>query len=122
MTDVGNSAIALGISPAASEKDKVHLIASAGTRTSPAKLHAEHHPLDLRHLVPVQLDRHVVTKAGNDSWYFITADYAFGHAIERDTTRFVEAAGGKVLGASRYPLQTTDFSAFLLQAQATRPR
>ncbi|RYJ01889.1 MAG: ABC transporter permease, partial [Acetobacteraceae bacterium] len=60
---------------------------------------------------------------GGDSWYFITADYAFGHAIERDTTRFVEAAGGKMLGASRYPFpQTTDFSAFLLQAQASRAK
>ena len=62
-------------------------------------------------------------KAGGDTWYFITADYAFGHALERDTSNFVKAAGGKVLGAVRTPFPaTTDFSAFLLQAQAAQPK
>jgi branched-chain amino acid transport system substrate-binding protein len=61
-----------------------------------------------------------VVKTGGDSWYFITADYAFGHALERDTGNFVKAQGGRVLGSSRYPFPaTTDFSAFLLQAKAS---
>jgi branched-chain amino acid transport system substrate-binding protein len=59
-------------------------------------------------------------KAGGDSWYFITADYAFGHQLQQDTTSFITAAGGKVLGSSAYPFpQTTDFSSFLLQAQSS---
>jgi len=61
-----------------------------------------------------------VTKAGGKSWYFITADYAFGHALQRDATKFIEAAGGKVLGQAAHPLGTTDFSSFLLQAQASK--
>ncbi|MDA8251582.1 MAG: ABC transporter substrate-binding protein, partial [Rhodospirillales bacterium] len=61
-----------------------------------------------------------LVKSGGTSWYFITADYAFGHALQRDTTQFVESAGGKVLGASAYPFPGThDFSSFLLQAQAS---
>jgi len=124
VTDVGNSAIALGINPVCVEKDKIHLNASAGTSELTAKsctpntIHWSYDTWCLSNTTGTAL-----TKAGNDSWYFITADYAFGHAIERDTTRFVEAAGGKVLGASRYPFpQTTDFSAFLLQAQASRAK
>jgi branched-chain amino acid transport system substrate-binding protein len=60
-----------------------------------------------------------IVKQGGDSWFFITADYAFGHALERDTADAVKAAGGKVLGAVRVPLNTQDFSSFLLQAQAS---
>jgi branched-chain amino acid transport system substrate-binding protein len=57
------------------------------------------------------------------SWYFITADYAFGHQLERDTGGFVQRAGGRVLGSARYPFPgTTDFSSFLLQAQASRAK
>ncbi len=61
-----------------------------------------------------------VTKAGGKTWYFITADYAFGEALQRDTTRFLEAAGGRVVGSVRHPLGTADFSSFLLQAQASK--
>jgi len=124
VTDVGNSAIALGINPVCVEKDKVHLNASAGTSDltgracTPNTIHWSYDTWCLSNTSGTAL-----TKAGGDTWYFITADYAFGHAIERDTTRFVEAAGGKMLGASRYPFpQTTDFSAFLLQAQASRAK
>ncbi len=121
VTDVGNSAIALGINPVCVEKDKVHLNASAGTSDltgracTPNSLHWSYDTWCLSNTSGTAL-----TKAGGDRWYFITADYAFGHAIERDTTRFIEAAGGKMIGASRYPFpQTTDFSAFLLQAKAS---
>ena len=63
-----------------------------------------------------------MVKTGGDTWFFITADYAFGHALERDTTAVVEANGGKVLGRVRAPLNTSDFSSFLLQAQASKAK
>jgi branched-chain amino acid transport system substrate-binding protein len=63
-----------------------------------------------------------VVKAGGDSWFFLTADYAFGHALERDTTAVVTANGGKVLGAVNVPLNNPDFSSFLLQAQASKAK
>ena len=124
VTDVGNSAIALGINPVCVERDKVHMNASAGTSEltgracTPNSVHWSYDTWCLSNTSGT-----AITKGGGDSWYFITADYAFGHAIERDTTRFVETAGGRMLGASRYPFpQTTDFSAFLLQAQASRAK
>jgi len=63
-----------------------------------------------------------LTKAGGDSWFFLTADYAFGHALERDTAATVMASGGKVLGGVKHPLNTADFSSFLLQAQASKAK
>jgi branched-chain amino acid transport system substrate-binding protein len=63
-----------------------------------------------------------LAQQGGDTWYFITADYAFGHALERDTSGFVREGGGRVLGSVRHPLNTTDFSSFLLQAQASRAK
>ena len=63
-----------------------------------------------------------LTKVGGDSWFFLTADYAFGHALERDTAGVVTATGGKVLGAVRHPLNTSDFSSFLLQAQSSKAK
>jgi branched-chain amino acid transport system substrate-binding protein len=61
-------------------------------------------------------------KDGGDSWFFLTADYAFGHALEADVTAVVKAAGGKVLGSVRHPLSTQDFSSFLLQAQGSKAK
>jgi branched-chain amino acid transport system substrate-binding protein len=63
-----------------------------------------------------------LVKQGGDSWFFVTADYAFGHALERDTSAFVIAGGGKVLGSVRHPLNTSDFSSALLQAQASKAK
>jgi branched-chain amino acid transport system substrate-binding protein len=63
-----------------------------------------------------------LTKAGGDTWFFLTSDYAFGHALERDTAAIVTASGGKVLGAVRHPLNTSDFSSFLLQAQSSKAK
>lgn len=63
-----------------------------------------------------------LTKAGGNTWFFLTADYAFGHALERDTSAVVTASGGKVLGAVRHPLNTSDFSSFLLQAQSSKTK
>ena len=61
-------------------------------------------------------------KAGGDSWFFLTADYAFGAALERDTTAVITANGGKVVGGVKHPLNTSDFSSFLLQAQASKAK
>ena len=63
-----------------------------------------------------------IVKQGGDSWYFITADYLFGHSVERDTSEIVKAAGGKVLGSSRHPLNSSDFSSYLLQAQQSKAK
>src|ERR1700716_4126900 len=63
-----------------------------------------------------------LTKAGGDSWFFLTADYAFGHALERDTAAVVTANGGKVLGGGKHPINTSEFSSFLLQAQASKAK
>ena len=63
-----------------------------------------------------------VAKSGGDSWFFLTADYAFGQALERDTTAVVTANGGKILGSVRHPLNSSDFSSFLLQAQASKAK
>jgi len=63
-----------------------------------------------------------VVKQGGDTWFFLTADYAFGHSLQRDVTRFVEQAGGKVLGSVKHPLSSSDFSSFLLQAQASKAK
>ena len=61
-------------------------------------------------------------KTGGDTWFFLTADYAFGHALERDTAAVVVKNGGKVLGQVRHPFPATDFSSFLLQAQASKAK
>jgi branched-chain amino acid transport system substrate-binding protein len=63
-----------------------------------------------------------VVKQGGDTWFFLTADYAFGHSMQRDVTRFVEEAGGKVLGSVKHPLSSSDFSSYLLQAQASKAK
>ncbi len=61
-------------------------------------------------------------EAGGDSWFFLTVDYAFGYALEKDTSEYVKAKGGKVLGAVRTPLNASDFSSFLLQAQSSKAK
>ena len=63
-----------------------------------------------------------VLKQGGDSWFFITADYAFGHSLEKDTTDVLKSGGGKVLGSIKHPLNTSDFSSFMLQAQASKAK
>ena len=83
---------------------------------------AQHRALDLRHLGARQRHRRAMVKTGGDTWFFITADYAFGKALERDTAEVVEANGGKVLGQVRHPFPGTDFSSFLLQAQASKAK
>jgi len=122
--DVPTSSVALAINQIAREKNKVFLNSGAatsdltGAQCSPNTVHWTYDTWMLAKGTGA-----AIVRTGGDSWYFITADYAFGHALQRDTTRFVEAAGGRVLGAARYPFPaTTDFSAFVLQAQASRAK
>ena len=124
IADLPNSAVALAVSQVAREKNKVVVgsgvgsTAFTGAQCSPNSVQFTY---DTYMLAKGTGD--ALVKQGADTWYFITADYAFGHALQADTARFVEAAGGKVLGAARYPFPaTTDFSSFLLGAQATRPK
>ena len=121
IVNVGNSAVALACKPLIETKDKVALITSAGSSNltgancSANWVHWAWDSWCLAHSTATSL-----VKTGGDKWFFVTADYAFGHAAQADATKFVEAAGGKVLGAVRYPYgTTTDFSSFLLQAQSS---
>ncbi|TCZ56310.1 ABC transporter substrate-binding protein [Roseicella aquatilis] len=122
--EVNNSAIAFAIAGLVQEKNKVQVNSGAlsaaitGDRCSANTIHWTADTYMLANAVGT-----ATVKAGGDSWYFITADYSFGHQMERDLTRFVQGAGGKVLGAARFPFPgTTDFSSFLVQAQASRAK
>ena len=124
LVQVGNTAVALAANTVAREKDKVHLNTGAlssvltGAQCSPNLVHG---PLDTWAMGHTTAN--ALTKAGGDSWFFVTADYAFGHALQEDASQFVRSAGGKVVGAVRHPFPgTTDFAAFLLQAQASRAK
>ena len=121
--DVPTSSVALAVSDVAREKNKVFLISGAassdltGAKCTPNNVHWTYDTWMLAHGTGTAL-----VKTGGDTWFFLTADYAFGHALERDTTAVVQAAGGKVLGAVKHPLNTQDFSSFLLQAQASKAK
>jgi branched-chain amino acid transport system substrate-binding protein len=124
VVDVPGSAIALAINTLAREKNKVFLNSGAatsdltGAACAPNTIHWTYDTYMLANGTGAALAR-----AGGDTWFFITADYAFGHALQRDTTTFVERAGGRVLGAARYPFpQTTDFASFLARAQSSRAK
>jgi branched-chain amino acid transport system substrate-binding protein len=124
IVDVPASSAALAVAGIAREKNKVFLGSSPGTvdltgsQCSPNTVHWTYDTWMLANSTGAAL-----VQAGGDSWFFITVDYAFGHSVEAETTRFVQAAGGQVLGSARYPFPgTTDFSAFLLRAQASRAK
>jgi branched-chain amino acid transport system substrate-binding protein len=119
--DVPNSGVSLAIAGVAHEKNKIFMADGPATsdltggKCNANTIHWVYDTWMLAHSTGGAL-----VKAGGDSWYFITADYAFGHALQRDTTGFITGAGGKVLGASAYPFPgTQDFSSFLLQAQSS---
>jgi branched-chain amino acid transport system substrate-binding protein len=121
ITNVGNSSVALGARTVVENKDKVALITSAGSSDLTGKscstnmLHWSWDSWCLAHSTATSLVR-----TGGDKWFFVTADYAFGHAAQADATKFVELAGGKVLGFVRYPYGAiSDFSSFLLRAQSS---
>ena len=118
LLDVPTSSVALAVQSVARDKNKVYVNASAGStvltgaQCSPNMVHWTFDTFMLSHSTGAAM-----VKKGGDSWFFVTADYAFGQQLQKDTTALVQAAGGKVLGAAPYPFpETTDFSAFLVQA------
>ncbi|HEX2890821.1 ABC transporter substrate-binding protein, partial [Vineibacter terrae] len=123
ITGIGTSSVALAVRKIAQEKGKIDINTGAASvdLTGPAcSATGAHWVYDTYALAHVTGS--AVVKSGGDSWYFLTADYAFGHALERDVTAVVTAAGGKVLGGVKHPLSTQDFSSFLLQAQASKAK
>src|SRR5579884_3091637 len=123
ITDLTTSSVALAVQEVAREKNKVILITGAassdltGKACAPTSVHWMYDTVALANGTGT-----AVVKAGGDTWFFITADYAFGHALERDTSEVVKANGGKVLGDVKVPLNTADFSSYLLQAQASKAK
>jgi branched-chain amino acid transport system substrate-binding protein len=123
ITDVPNSGVALAVNEVSREKNKVFLVANAatsdltGAKCSPNTIHWTYDTWMLGNATGK-----AVVKTGGDTWFFLTADYAFGQALERDTTNVVVSNGGKVLGSVRHPLNTSDFSSFLLQAQSSKAK
>jgi branched-chain amino acid transport system substrate-binding protein len=123
IVDVPNSGVALAVNEVAREKNKPFLVSGAassdltGAKCSPDTIHWTYDTWMLANGTGKAL-----VKTGGDTWFFITADYAFGHALERDTTAVVVANGGKVLGSVNVPLNNADFSSFLLQAQQSKAK
>jgi branched-chain amino acid transport system substrate-binding protein len=123
IVDVPNSGVALAINEVAREKNKALLLSGpassdlTGAKCSPDTIHWTYDTWMLANGTGKAL-----VKTGGDTWFFITADYAFGHALERDTTAVVQANGGKVLGSVNVPLNTSDFSSYLLQAQTSKAK
>ena len=123
VTDVLNSAVALAVAKVTQEKNRIMINAgAASTRLTNEDCtpNTVHYVYDTYALASGP--GKAVTKAGGDSWFFLTADYAFGVSLEKDTTDAVKAAGGKVLGSVKHPLNASDFSSFLLQAQASKAK
>jgi len=121
--DLASSGVGLAIANLAKEKNVVNLNSgSASSDLTGAQCSPKHRALGLRHLDARQRHRQGAGESGGDSWFFLTADYAFGHALERDTAAVVVANGGKVLGAVKHPLNNADFSSFLLQAQSSKAK
>ncbi len=123
IVDVPNSGVALAVSQVANQKNKVFLVSgAAASDLTGAKCNANtiHWTYDTWMLA--NGTGTAIVKTGGDTWFFLTSDYAFGHALERDTAAAVEKAGGKIVGKVRHPLNTNDFSSFLLQAQASKAK
>ena len=120
IVDVPNSGVALALSELIKEKNKVFINSGAaasdltGAKCSPNTIHWTYDTWALANGTGS-----AIVKRGGTSWFFITADYAFGAALERDTAKVVKENGGTVVGAVKAPLNTQDFSAFLLQAQSS---
>jgi branched-chain amino acid transport system substrate-binding protein len=121
--DTPNSGVALAVSQIAATKNKIFIVsgAAASDLTGPkCNANTIHWTYDTWMLA--NGTGSALVKTGGDTWFFLTSDYAFGHALERDTMAAVEKAGGKVLGKVRHPINTNDFSSFLLQAQASKAK
>jgi branched-chain amino acid transport system substrate-binding protein len=123
IVDVPTSSVALAVEAVSRDRHKIVLFSGpassdiTGKFCSPYAVHWTYDTYTLAHVTGGAM-----VKAGGDSWFFITADYAFGHALERDTAAVVTAAGGKVLGDVPVPINNQDFSSFMLQAQASKAK
>ncbi len=120
ITELTTSSVALAVQAIAKEKKKIDMVVGAATARltgDSCSPYGFHWAFDTRALA-VGTGGQLV-KEGGGTWYFLTADYAFGHQLEKDTADIVKLSGGKVLGAVRHPLNTVDFSSFFLQAQAS---
>jgi branched-chain amino acid transport system substrate-binding protein len=123
IVDVPTSSVALAVNEIVKEKNKVFLVSGAaasdltGPRCSPNTIHWTYDTWALANGTG-----NAIVKTGGDTWFFLTADYAFGHALERDTAAVVNKNGGKVVGQVRHPFPGQDFSSFLLQAQASKAK
>ncbi|MBR1224360.1 MULTISPECIES: ABC transporter substrate-binding protein [unclassified Bradyrhizobium] len=121
--DVLNSGVALAVNNLVKEKNAIMINTGAASsdltnaQCSPNTIHWVYDTYMLANSTGQAL-----VKAGGDTWYFLTADYAFGHALERDTAAVVTKSGGKIIGTVRHPLNSSDFSSFLLQAQASKAK
>jgi branched-chain amino acid transport system substrate-binding protein len=115
-----NSAVALAVEQLAAEKNRIAIAGAVGSTafTGKACTPTEASWIYDSYALTTSLAKAIVAQ-GRDTWFFITVDYAFGHSLEADATAAVQAAGGKVLGSVRHPLNTSDFSSYLLQAQAS---
>jgi branched-chain amino acid transport system substrate-binding protein len=123
IVDVPVSAVGLAVQRVANEKKKLFITHSTGTADFHGKFctpYAIQWVFDTRALAVGTAQE--VVKRGGDTWFFLTADYAFGHSLERDASRVIEQNGGKVLGAVRHPFATPDLSSFILQAQASKAK
>jgi branched-chain amino acid transport system substrate-binding protein len=120
IVDSPNSAVALAVNEIARERGKAFLISGAASsditsaKCSPTTVHWTYDTWALANTTA-----NAIIKNGGMNWFFVTADYAFGHALQRDVTALVEAQGGKIIGSVNHPLNTSDFSSYLLQAQAS---
>jgi len=123
ITELTTSSVALAVHELSKEKKKIDIVVGAATSRltgDACQPYGFHWAYDT-HALAVGTGG-ALTKAGGDTWFFLTADYAFGYALEKDTTEIVNANGGKVVGAVRVPLNSSDFSSFLLQAQSSKAK
>ena len=123
ITELTTSSVALAIHELSKEKKKIDIVVGAATSRltgDACQPYGFHWAYDTRALGVGTGGS--LTKAGGDTWFFLTADYAFGYALEKDTSEIVTANGGKVLGSVRVPLNSSDFSSFLLQAQSSKAK
>ncbi len=123
IVDVPTSSVALAVNEVTREKNRVFLVSGAatsdltGAKCSPNTVHWTYDTWALANGTGS-----AIVQTGGDTWFFLTSDYAFGHALERDTAAVVTKNGGKVLGAVRHPLNNPDFSSYLLQAQGSKAK